>query len=190
MRYAKIRKMDISNGKGIGVSLFVQGCDFHCQGCFNSETWDFNGGKEFTEETINQIIDLCKPEYITRLSILGGEPFHPYNIETVLKLCVEFKKHYPSKQIWVWTGYTKDKLDRRLINYSLEKDNSYDMAVRNSLRALSYIDYIIDGRFEQDKKDLTLMYRGSSNQRIWKRTIGYNWEDITKEIDEKENCNA
>ena len=105
-------------------------------------------------------------------------------------MCAKFKKHYPTKQIWVWTGYTKDKLERKLTDYALEKDNSYYNAIRNSIRALSYIDYIIDGRFEQDKKDLTLMYRGSSNQRIWKRTIGYEWEDITKEIDEKENYNV
>lgn len=182
MRYAKIRKMDISNGKGIGVSLFVQGCEFHCQGCFNSETWNFDGGKEFTEETIDKIIELCKPEYIKRLSILGGEPFHPNNIGTVAEVCGEFKRHYPDKEIWIWTGYRIEQLCKRMSDFYSGNNITLDNAIKTMFVG-GVADYIVDGRFEQDKKDLSLSYRGSSNQRILKRIDDFQWKDITDSID-------
>lgn len=99
MRYASIRKMDISNGPGIRVSLFIQGCDKHCPGCFNSETWNFNGGKQFDDDVIDHVIDLCAPDYVSGLSILGGEPFQLNDLEKLNNLCFKFKEKYPHKTI-------------------------------------------------------------------------------------------
>lgn len=147
MRYNKIRKMDISNGPGVRVSLFVQGCTFNCKGCFNQETHDFNGGKEFTDEVIEHIIDLCRNDNIEGLSILGGEPLHPKNIEGVTKLAKIFKEKIPNKTLWIWTGYLFDK----------------DLQGKE---ILNYADVIVDGQFVEDLKDPTLEWRGSSNQRV------------------------
>ena len=150
MKYAKIRKMDISNGEGVRVSLFVQGCSFHCKNCFNQETWDFNGGKEFTTAEIQKIIELANKDYIAGLSVLGGEPLHPNNIESVSMLCQYFKFKYPKKSIWVWTGFKYEDILKMGENYNI----------------FDYIDVLVDGQFEEDKKDLTLKWRGSSNQRV------------------------
>ncbi len=146
MRYAKIRKMDIANGPGVRVSVFVQGCSFHCKNCFNPETWDFHGGKEFNDSIIAEILDLCKDDYVTGLSILGGEPMHPNNIEGTTLLAKRFKERYPKKSIWVWSGFLFDTLK--------DKD------------VLQYVDVLVDGQFEDDKKNPNLKWRGSSNQRI------------------------
>lgn len=150
MRYNKIRKMDISNGEGVRVSLFVQGCSFHCKNCFNQETWDFNGGKEFTTKEVDKIIKLANKDYIAGLSILGGEPLHPKNIEEVSILCEYFKSKYPEKSIWIWSGFKYEDI--------LNRENNYNI--------FYYIDVLVDGQFEEDKKDLTLKWRGSSNQRV------------------------
>ena len=147
MRYHKIRKMDISNGPGVRVSIFFQGCAFHCKNCFNPETWDFNGGREFDDSVIDEIIELCKPAHITGLSILGGEPMHPNNIEATYKLAKRFKEVYPEKTIWTWSGFL---FDRDL------KDKE----------VLKYIDVLVDGQFDNDLKNLSLKWRGSSNQRV------------------------
>lgn len=146
MRYNKIRKMDISNGPGIRVSIFMQGCSFHCKDCFNSETWDFKAGKEFNDEVINKVLDLASLPHIVGLSILGGEPMHPNNREGTIKLAKAFKKRYPNKDIWVWSGYLFDEL----------KD----------IEGLSNIDTLVDGRFVLEKANPTLKFRGSSNQRV------------------------
>ena len=146
MRYNKIRKMDISNGPGIRVSIFMQGCSFHCKDCFNSETWDFKAGKEFNDETIDKVLDLASLPHIVGLSILGGEPMHPNNREGTIKLAKAFKKRYPNKDIWVWSGYLFDEL----------KDTE----------GLSYIDTLVDGRFVLEQANPTLKFRGSSNQRV------------------------
>ena len=147
MRYNKIRKMDISNGPGIRVSVFFQGCHFHCKGCFNPDTWDFNGGKEFNDEIINHILDLCSSDVISGLSILGGEPLNPKNIDGVTKLAKSFKEKYPKKTIWLWSGYLFDE-------YTHDKE------------IVNYLDVNIDGRFQIDLLDLNLKYKGSSNQRV------------------------
>ena len=147
MRYNKIRKMDISNGPGVRVSLFVQGCTFNCKGCFNQETHDFNGGKEFTDDVIVHILDLCENENIEGLSILGGEPLHPKNIEGVTKLAKMYKERLPDKSLWIWTGYLFDK----------------DLQGKE---ILNYVDVIVDGQFVEELKDPTLEWRGSSNQRV------------------------
>lgn len=146
MHYNKVRKMDISNGPGVRVSIFVQGCTFHCKNCFNPETHDFNGGKEFDDHTINTILDLCKNDSIRGLSILGGEPLHPKNIEEVTRLAKIFKENYPNKDIWVWTGFHFEDLKEKEIFH--------------------YIDVLVDGQFDDDLKDPRLKWRGSSNQRV------------------------
>ena len=150
MKYAKIRKMDISNGEGVRVSLFVQGCSFHCKNCFNQETWDFNGGKEFTTAEIQKIIELADKDYIAGLSILGGEPLHNNNVDEVCHIVATFKEKFPNKDIWLWTGF------------------KFEDAIKDSKRKLILcnIDVLIDGQFEEDKKDITLKWRGSSNQRV------------------------
>ena len=147
MRYNKIRKMDISNGKGVRVSLFVQGCTFNCKNCFNPETHDFNGGKEFTDETISHILELCENENVEGLSLLGGEPMHPNNIEAVTKLAKAFKEKFSQKNLWAWTGFTFE-------NYLKDKE------------IVNYLDVLVDGQYVDELHDFTLKWRGSSNQRV------------------------
>ena len=147
MRYAKIRKMDIANGPGVRVSIFLQGCAFHCKNCFNPETWDFNGGLEFTDSVIDEILELCKEDYITGLSILGGEPMHPNNIDGTTLLAKKFKERYPHKNIWAWSGFLFD-------------DYLKDQEV------VKYIDVLVDGQFSDELRDPNLKWRGSSNQRV------------------------
>lgn len=146
MRYNKIRKMDISNGPGIRVSIFMQGCAFNCPNCFNKETHDFNGGNEFTDETIDKVLELANKNEIRGLSILGGEPMHPNNIYGTAKLAKAFKERYPQKSVWAWTGYTFETLENN--------------------EALKYIDVLVDGRYEDSLHDPRLKFKGSSNQRV------------------------
>ena len=147
MRYNKIRKMDISNGEGIRVSIFMQGCTFNCKNCFNPETHDFKGGKKFTDETIEKVLELCDNEHIAGLSILGGEPMHPDNIDGTTLLAKRFKEKFPNKNIWAWTGF-------KFEDYLKDKE------------VLKYIDVLIDGQYVDELRDPTLKWRGSSNQRV------------------------
>lgn len=147
MRYNKIRKMDIADGPGVRVSIFMQGCTFNCKNCFNQETHDFNAGKEFTDETINRVLELCEKDHIEGLSILGGEPMHPKNIEGTTKLAKAFKEKFPNKDVWAWSGFL---FDRDL------KDKE----------VLNYIDTLVDGQYVDELRDPTLKWRGSSNQRV------------------------
>ena len=147
MRYNTIRKMDIANGPGVRVSIFMQGCAFHCENCFNKETWDFDKGEEFTDEVIDNVIELCKPSFIKGLSILGGEPWHPKNVDGTTKLVKRFKEVFPDKTIWSWSGYTfEDYLSKQ--------------------EGIKYVDVIVDGRFVDSLKNPTLKFKGSSNQRV------------------------
>ena len=146
MNYNKIRKMDISNGPGVRVSIFMQGCEFHCKNCFNPETWDFSKGKEFTDETIERVLELAEKDYIVGLSILGGEPMHPKNRENTARIAKAFKEKYPDKNIWMWSGFLFENI----------KD----------LEALKYIDVLVDGQYKDELHDFRLKYRGSSNQRV------------------------
>ena len=146
MRYNKIRKMDISNGPGVRVSIFMQGCAFNCKNCFNPETHDFNGGLEFNDEVINKVIDLANKDHIAGLSILGGEPMHPKNIDATAKLAKIFKATYPNKTVWVWSGFLFEDLK--------DKD------------ALKYIDVLVDGQFKDELRNPMLHWKGSSNQRV------------------------
>ena len=147
MRYNKIRKMDISDGPGVRVSIFMQGCAFNCEKCFNPETHDFKGGKEFNDETIDRVLKLCENENIEGLSILGGEPMHPQNIEGTTKLAKAFKKKFPNKNIWAWTGFQFDK-------------NLKDTEV------VKYLDVLVDGQYIDALHNPTLHWKGSSNQRV------------------------
>ena len=146
MKYNKIRKMDISNGPGVRVSIFLQGCTFKCKNCFNPETWDFNAGLDFNDEVIDEIIELCSKDHINGLSILGGEPMHPNNIMGTIKLSKKFKEAYPEKNIWVWSGFLFDQVINKEI--------------------FDYIDVLVDGQFVDELKDYSLDWRGSSNQRV------------------------
>jgi len=149
MRFSKIKDNDIANGEGIVLSLWTQGCPHHCKGCFNLETWDFDGGREFTAKDKQYIFDNIDKNNIKRnLSILGGEPLCPQNLEGVINLCKEFKNKYPDKMIYVWTGYLFEE-------FTKQQDE-----------ILKYIDVLVDGKFEEDKKNISLKLRGSTNQRI------------------------
>ena len=147
MRYNKIRKMDISNGPGVRVSIFMQGCTFNCKQCFNPETHDFEGGKEFNEETIDRVIELCKNENISGLSILGGEPLHPKNVEGTTKLVKAFKEKLPEKNVWIWSGF------------------SFDGELKDK-EVLKYTDVLVDGRYVDELRNPNLKWRGSENQRV------------------------
>ena len=156
MNYATIKNCDIANGPGVRVSLFVSGCNHHCKGCFNREAWDFSYGQPFTQETIDQILELLKPDYIQGLTLLGGEPFDPRNQEAVLELLRAVKKAYPEKNIWAFTGYLFDKdiLPGKLGDPEITREY------------VSYLDVLVDGPFVEEKKNLSLRFRGSENQRL------------------------
>lgn len=156
MNYGEIKKYDIADGEGVRVSLFVSGCTHHCKGCFNAETWDFNFGKPFTEETVNELIEALEPGYITGLTLLGGEPFEPVNQQALLPFIRKVKEMFPQKTIWCYTGYT---LETDLLSESRARCECTD-------EMLSYIDVLVDGEFVQELKDIRLIFRGSSNQRV------------------------
>ena len=156
MYYGEIKKCDIANGPGVRVSLFVSGCRNHCPGCFNKETWDFCYGKPFTTETKDHIMELLKPDYIEGFSLLGGEPFEPENQRELVKLLKKVREMYPKKNIWSYSGYVYDK--------DLIPGGRAYTEVTDEM--LSYIDVLVDGPFVEDLKDITLQFRGSSNQRI------------------------
>lgn len=159
MRYADYYDCDICNGKSVGMSLFIQGCPFHCHGCFNPETWDFNSGKEWTKEIEDKFIELARRKYIKRISFLGGSPLCDENIKDVSLLIQRLKSEYPDKKIWVYTGYKwEDIIDPG------KKDLTMSQLYRQEI--LPFIDILVDGQFEYNKKDLTLAFRGSTNQRI------------------------
>ena len=149
MYYGRIKKTDIANGPGVRVSLFVSGCRNHCKGCFQPETWSFNYGQEYDGvNTVNEIIEALSPEYISGLSILGGDPIERENISEVVTLCYLVKRLYPDKTIWLYTGYNYEDIAEMYPNI------------------LEVIDVMVDGPFIEDLKDISLVFRGSSNQRI------------------------
>lgn len=156
MNYATIKNCDIANGPGVRVSLFVSGCTHHCKGCFNEIAWDFEYGQPFTQQTIEQILEMLKPDYIKGITLLGGEPFEPQNQPALVELLRQVKAVYPEKSIWAYSGYL---LDRDMLSGRLG-----DSAITREF--LGYLDVLVDGPFIQEQKNLSLRFRGSSNQRL------------------------
>ncbi len=156
MKYAAIKKCDVANGPGVRVSVFVSGCNHHCKGCFNEKAWDFNYGNDFSDETIDGIINDLDKEYITGLSLLGGEPLERENQKGLSKLVKKVKEKLPNKTIWCYTGfdYEKDVMGRMYEQWPETKD------------LINNIDVLVDGKFEMEKRNLNLQFRGSENQRL------------------------
>lgn len=154
MNYAEIKNCDIANGPGVRVSLFVSGCTHRCKGCFNEIAWDFDYGKPFTQDTVDMLLRMLEPEHIKGITLLGGEPFDPQNQPTVVEFLRQMKGKFPNKTVWAFSGYLfdKDMLSGRLGPFTME--------------FLSYLDVLVDGPFVEAKKNLSLRFRGSSNQRI------------------------
>ena len=152
MNYAEIKNCDIANGPGVRVSLFVSGCTHHCPGCFNQVAWDFDYGAPFTEETIQTILSMLRPDYIRGLTLLGGEPFEPQNQPAIVELLRRIKAELPAKSIWAFSGY----LYEDIVSGKLGDTREY----------VSYLDVLVDGPFVQAKKNLSLRFRGSENQRL------------------------
>ena len=156
MNYAKIKYCDISNGPGVRTSLYVSGCRNHCKNCFNPETWDFKYGEPFTEEVEDAIIKSMEPDHIKGFTLLGGDPFEPENAQRLAPFMEKLRRIYPDKSLWSFTGYDfeKDLLTGKLGN------------LETNMRILKTLDVLVDGRFVEELKDLNLLFRGSSNQRI------------------------
>ena len=163
MRYAQIRSMDISNGEGVGVSLFVQGCPFHCKNCFNSETWDFNGGKEWTEKTKNKFMELIDKPYIKRVSFLGGECLAEQNLDEVLKLVQEIRISFPEKTIWLYTGF---KIEDIIKQEQYEKVSGIPDVWSKRWEIITNINVLVDGKYIDEQRDITKKWAGSKNQRV------------------------
>ena len=168
MNYADIKKADVANGLGVRVSLFVSGCTHHCKNCFNREAWDFNYGKEFTEKEEERILNELDHSYVAGLSLLDRKPLELVNKKGLLSLLRKVKEKFPEKNIWCYSGYTfeKDILDKMCKSWE------------ETPELLTYIDVLVDGKFEEDKKDIKLRFRGSSNQRII---------DVQKSLKERKN---
>ena len=156
MYFSEIKECDIANGPGVRVTVFVSGCTHHCNGCFNEMTWDFQYGREFTKEDMEKIIKLLEPSYIAGLTLLGGEPMEYVNQQGLLPLLCRVKEQYPDKTIWCYTGYLYDR--DILDNFCGKWEETREL--------LSYLDVIVDGEFVEAQKDISLRFRGSSNQRI------------------------
>lgn len=156
MNYCGIKKCDIANGLGVRVTLFVSGCTHHCKGCFQPETWDFEYGDKFTEDTEKELLEALAPDYIHGITLLGGEPFEPENQRVLVGFVKKVKDKYPRKNIWCYTGYL---LDEELLKPSRARCEVTD-------ELLSYIDVLVDGEFQLDKKNISLQFCGSENQRL------------------------
>lgn len=169
MRYAQIRSLDISNGEGCGVALFVQGCPFHCYNCFNPDTWDFNGGKEWTKETKNKFLTLIDRPYIKRVSLLGGECLAEQNLDGVLDLVREIRISFPEKTIWLYTGFKWEQIMNIKVMQPIFSCEDLENKIQNVLKKQEIIkqcDVLVDGEYIDEQRDLTLAYRGSKNQRV------------------------
>lgn len=155
MNYCNIKKWDIADGIGVRVSLFVSGCTHHCKGCFQPETWDFDYGEPYTADTEKEILEALSPDYINGLTLLGGEPFEVQNQQVLVELLRKVKKEYPNKTIWCYSGYVYEELTG---NSRARCEFTDEM--------LSMIDVLVDGEFVQEKRNISLMFRGSENQRL------------------------
>lgn len=167
MRYASIRSLDISNGENVGVSLFVQGCHFHCKNCFNTSTWDFDSGKEWNDESKKQFFNLINREFIKRITIIGGEPLAAENVSEVYKIVDEIRLSFPSKTIWLYTGYTLEQLYSPIsgqLSHAAHKNENDVYKLRQ--KVISACDVVVDGEYIDELRDVTLHWCGSSNQRV------------------------
>lgn len=156
MHYSTIKDCDIANGIGVRITLFVSGCTNHCKNCFQPQTWDFNYGEPFTEETEEKLLEMLKPDYISGLTLLGGEPMEPQNQKALVPFLKRVREAYPNKNIWCFTGFT----------YEILKTDGSHPRCEVTDEMLSLIDVLVDGKYVDELKDLTLQFRGSSNQRL------------------------
>lgn len=168
MNFGEIKKNDIANGEGVRTSLFVSGCHHHCKNCFNQPTWDFGYGELFTEETMADIFSSCEPDWVNGLSILGGEPFEPENQKVLLPFLIMFRERFPEKDIWCYSGFTYEEITGKTESRAFTPI---------SMEMLSLIDVLVDGRYVEELKDISLVFRGSSNQRVI---------DVKKSLDKQE----
>ena len=159
MNYADIKQYDVANGLGIRVSLFVSGCTHHCKNCFNKETWDFRFGNPFTEAEIEKILEYLKPSYVSGLSLLGGEPFEPEHQYVLLSFLQRVRREFPQKTIWAYSGYVYEELSGKEIGTGRARCEVTDAV-------LACVDVLVDGEFMKDKKNISLQFRGSENQRL------------------------
>ena len=164
MRYASIRELDISNGEGVGVALFVQGCRFACKNCFNPDTWDFNGGKEWTQDTADKLIELANKPYIKRLSILGGEPLADENLDGVLHLVYRFRLQFPNKSIWLYSGYTWNQVMCPVITDDFNP--SRDELIQKRKEIVKQCNVFVDGRYIDSQRNPSKKWAGSDNQKV------------------------
>ena len=156
MHYSTIKDCDIANGIGVRITLFVSGCTNHCKNCFQPQTWDFDFGEPFTEETEEKLLEMLKPDYINGLTLLGGEPMEPQNQRALVPFLKRVREAYPNKNVWCFTGFT----------YEVLKTDGSHPRCEVTDEMLSLIDVLVDGRYIDELKDLTLQFRGSSNQRL------------------------
>lgn len=156
MHYSTIKDCDIANGIGVRITLFVSGCTNHCKNCFQPQTWDFDFGEPFTEETEEKLLEMLKPDYINGLTLLGGEPMEPQNQRALVPFLKRVREAYPNKNVWCFTGFT----------YEILKTDGSHPRCEVTDEMLSLIDVLVDGRYVDELKDLTLQFRGSSNQRL------------------------
>ena len=165
MNYSAVTEAEVSNGIGIRVVLWVSGCDHHCKNCHNPETWDADAGKPFTFDVYDAIVKHLNHEYVSGLTFSGGDPLKPENTATCMMVARSIKQKFPSKDIWCWTGYTLDELKSR----------------PDAMAMLQYVDYLVDGEYVDELHDISLHWRGSSNQKIYKK-VGRDFVDVTKEL--------
>lgn len=164
MKYAEVLDCDVVNGKRVGISLFVQGCPTpHCKGCFNPIAWDSQGGEDLSDARLKHLFKMIDRPYIKRISILGGEPLCEQNIDKVTEISKKCKEKFPDKSLWIWT------------RYAFETDIS-------SKEIVKYADYIVDGEFILEQKDLSLAFRGSKNQHIWEKQPDETWKNVSDEL--------
>lgn len=182
MNYATIKYCDIANGEGVRTSLFVSGCRRHCPNCFNAVAWDFGYGAPFTKEVRNEILESLAPGYINGLSLLGGEPFEPENQRTLVPFLRRVKAAYPRKTIWAFSGFTLEEMQREGSHPRCEVTD----------KLLSMLDVLVDGRFVEELKDISLRFRGSSNQRLidMKKTLAAGKIVLLPDLDRKSGRQA
>lgn len=164
MRYSGIQRCEYINGNDIGVSLYIQGCSLHCPGCFNPETWDFDGGEEFTEEVYNKLVALLEKPYVMRFTVLGGEPLERYNWSELNRLLIRIRKEFPELDIWLYTGYDYEFLMELIDEWRIKWPNFNDAYMLESI--LEQVNVLVAGPFIKELKDRSLVFKGSSNQEI------------------------